>query len=70
VSIIQRAAAIRMRNSTASLVGHLDPLIEKRILIPFAAVLSSFSVILYYIFGAQLFLQPQLLSHRERSPNL
>ena len=68
--IIQRAPEICMRNSTASLVGYLDPLREKRILIPFVAVLWSFSAILYYIFDAQLFLQPHLLSHRGHSPNL
>ena len=59
-----------MRNSIASLVGHLDPLREKHILIPFVAVLSSFSAILYYIFGTQLFPQPQLQSHRGHSPTL
>ena len=51
------------------MVGHLDPLRQKPILIPFVAVLSSFSAILYYVFSAQLFLQPQLLSQRGHSPN-
>ena len=63
MSIIPRAAAIRMRNSTASLVDHLDPLREKHFN-PICRSAVIFSAILYYIFGAQLFLQPQLLSHR------
>jgi hypothetical protein len=66
----KRAGAICVRKSIASLFGHLDPLREKLILIPFVAVLSYFGAILYYISGAQLFLQPQLLSHRGHSPKL
>lgn len=67
IPVVLQATVIFMHYSKALFIGHFSILRANQTFISSTGALQSGSAILYYILDAHLFLQPQLVPHREHT---